>query len=958
MARKLIDVEPGALLEEEAVTTLRMLALDAIDQARSGHPGIALGLAPVAWVVATRVLRHDPRDPSWVARDRLVLSAGHGSALLYALLHLLGYDLAIDDLARFRQLGSRTPGHPEVGRTPGVEMTTGPLGQGLATAVGIALGGRRLAALTDQAVAPITYVLASDGDLLEGVSHEAAALAGQLGLGNLIVGWDANGITIDGILAASSRTDERARFASCGWQVLEVTDTEDLDEVEAVWLEARRNQAQPTLVVCPSVIGRGVPGLEGTSAVHGAPLGPDALQATKAHYGWPCSPRFLVPERVREHVRTLIAAREAEADAWRALHGELALPLWPGVPEGWELPVADRGAARATRRSSRDVLERVAALPGVVGGSADLAESTGTNISAPLLDRDHPEGSVLRFGVREHAMAAVANGLALVGFRPWVSTFLVFSDYLRPALRLSALMGLPVIYLLSHDSVEVGEDGPTHQPIEHLESLRAVPNLAVLRPADAAETVEAWRTALAREDGPTAIILTRQPAVQLPETSPPGWLASVGARVLVDPRVLEVVLVASGSELGLAMDAAELLAGRGVGARVVSVPWRERCGARGRALLGGPEVPKVVIEASRAPGWHALLGARDRVLGLEGFGVSGPGREVMASFGLTAEAIARVAEEVLEVPLGASRELLVATEAAACATQHLVGAGDKDAADAACVAAMRAVLATSALDALVVSGEGEKDGAPMLAPGERLGAGGCRLELAIDPLEGTTLAARGLPGAVSVIAAARHLRALPGYYAEKLVVPPCARGAVDLDRPLVENVAAVARALGRPLGATPVAVLAKPRHQEAIAALRREGIPVVEIPDGDVVAALLVLAGLGRAALAWGIGGVPEGLITAVAAEALGGELLLRLAPQREEERSLVRDAVSDFADRVYLGPDLVRGTPTVVATAVTDAGVLAAPAATRDGLSLESMLVGKGSWRIVRRTVAGERGR
>ncbi|HEU4511610.1 MAG TPA: transketolase [Nocardioidaceae bacterium] len=630
-----------------AVDTLRFLAADMVEKANSGHPGMPMGAAPMAWALFSRHLKHDPADSGWADRDRFVLSAGHGSALQYALLHVFGYDLPMAELQRFRQLGSATPGHPELGHTDGVETTTGPLGQGLATAVGLALAERMQAARYPEITDHHTYVIAGDGCLMEGVSHEAASLAGHLGLGRLVVLWDDNNITIDGAADQSCTDDQLARFISYGWHVQRVDDGTDVDAVDTA-IAAAKADPRPSFIAVRTVIGHGAPGIEGTSKAHGAPLGPDVLAAAKARAGWPHEP-FTVPAEVRERCRELAASGAERHTTWKARfagfereHPERAAE-WRrtqarALPLDLDAVLAsvERGNAKATRQSSQAALRALtAALPELVGGSADLAGSTGTGTGQPAVAPGDYAGSVVNFGVREFAMAAVLNGLSLHGgFRPYGSTFLVFSDYLRPALRLSALMRQPVIYVLTHDSVAVGEDGPTHQPVEHVESLRMIPGVRVLRPADDHETVEAWRAALEHTDGPTVLVLTRQ-AVPSVEAAP-GWsLAEHGARVVVPHEQPEVDLLATGSEVGVAMAAADLLREEGVAARVISVPWRERF-VDVRASFGTAPVT-VGVEAGVRNGWGALT---QHQVGIDEFGASGPGDTVLAHFGFTPQAVA------------------------------------------------------------------------------------------------------------------------------------------------------------------------------------------------------------------------------------------------------------------------------------------------------------------------------
>jgi transketolase len=655
-------------VDGRAVATLRMLAADMVETARSGHPGMPMGAAPMAWVLWSRHLRHDPARPDWPDRDRFVLSAGHGSALLYGLLHLFGYDLPLAELRGFRRLGSTTPGHPEFGHTPGVETTTGPLGQGLANAVGMALAERMAHARFGDIVNHRTYALVGDGCLMEGISHEAGSLAGHLRLGRLIVLYDDNDITIDGPAGQSCSDDVLGRFAAYGWHTARVFDGTDLAAIDAAITEAKRDE-RPSLVAIRTVIGFGAPGVEGTPGAHGSPLGAQALAATRRRYGWPDT-AFHVPADVAATARSLAAAGarartrwEASFDDWAARHPEPAA-LWRrvhGREPATALLEALAGAAEgslATRQASARVLAAAGRLlPELVGGSADLAGSTGTDaLPGPVVTADDFSGSTVHFGVREHAMAAVLNGLALHGgFRPFGSTFLAFSDYLRPALRLSALMGLPVVYVFSHDSIAVGEDGPTHQPVEHVESLRLVPNVAVLRPADAAETVAAWHTALTRTAGPTVLILSRQVLPDL-GACPIEVVSSDGARVVGSPVAApQVTLLATGSEVALARAAADELTACGVPTRVVSVPWRERFEAiseQQRARILGDARLVVAVEAGAPHGWAALTGSRSRVIGLSRFGASGAGPEVCEHLGFTPAAIVHEVQRAMAEAAG------------------------------------------------------------------------------------------------------------------------------------------------------------------------------------------------------------------------------------------------------------------------------------------------------------------
>ncbi|TGD84824.1 transketolase [Mycolicibacterium sp. CH28] len=659
-------------LDALAVNTLRFLAADGVQAANSGHPGLPLGAAGIGWTLWSRHLRHDPTNPQWPDRDRFVLSAGHGSMLLYALLHVFGYDMPVSELRRFRQLGSRTPGHPEYGHTPGVETTTGPLGQGLANAVGLALAERMLAARcnTDEhtVVDHRVWVLAGDGCLMEGISHEAASLAGRLGLGKLAVIFDDNDITIDGPAQRSCADDVEARFAAYGWHVLRVEDGNDVPALDRAFARARDNEDRPTFIRVTTTIGYGAPGVEGTPKAHGSPLGPETLAAMRARLDWPDA-QFHVPTSVTATASATAAQGGAARAVWEGMHADWAaanpglaqhFPL-DGVPAPTnpallaELATATPGSKMATRKASGAALTALAeAYPALIGGSADLAASTNTAIPGGDVAPGDYAGRTVHFGIREHAMAAVMNGIALHGgLRPFGSTFLVFADYLRPALRLSALMRLPVIYVFTHDSVHVGEDGPTHQPIEQLESLRLIPGLTVLRPADAAETALAWELASTTLDGPTALVLSRQ---DLPVLGADGLddVRAHGARIVrVAPAPADVVLAASGSEVALALQAADLLAGHEVNATVASVMCRERFEAAARAGSSGwPDVPVVWIEAGVPVGWRAIAGPRDAVVGIDRFGESGPGPQVAEHLGLSATAVADAALRTLGRPAG------------------------------------------------------------------------------------------------------------------------------------------------------------------------------------------------------------------------------------------------------------------------------------------------------------------
>ncbi len=667
-------------LDQLCINTLRTLAMDTVEKAASGHPGMPMGAADVAYVLWTRFLDHNPTDPAWPNRDRFVLSAGHGSVLLYTLLHLTGYELPLDEIKSFRQLGSRTPGHPEYGHTPGVETTTGPLGQGFANGVGMAIAERFLAATFNRPTYPIfdhhTYAIVSDGDLMEGISHEAAALAGHLGLNKLVYLYDDNQISIEGSTDLTFTENVADRFRSCHWHVQEV-DGYDLEAIEGAIRAAKEELERPSLLICHTHIAYGSPNKQDDAASHGAPLGAQEVAKTKEALGWPRDAEFWIPEEVQALFRQAVERGRQAQGAWQdlleryteAYPDEAALleRLWRGeLPDGWRdrLPAfhSDDGLL-ATRRASGAVLNAIAdSLPTLVGGSADLAPSTKTWLDGyGDFQRERPTGRNLHFGVREHAMGAILNGMALHGeLRPYGGTFLIFSDYMRPAVRLAAMMGLPVIYVWTHDSVWIGEDGPTHQPVEHLAGLRAIPNLQVIRPADAGETVVAWRVALERRDGPTAIVLSRQSLPILDR----GVYASAaglerGAYVLSEaPGGLpDLILIATGSEVHLALEAQATLVDQGVPVRVVSMPCWKRFEAQSKSyrdqVLPPPVNKRMAIEAAAPLGWERYVGQQGAVMGMDRFGASAPTRDLMHHFGFTAEEVARRALEIVE---GAPRE--------------------------------------------------------------------------------------------------------------------------------------------------------------------------------------------------------------------------------------------------------------------------------------------------------------
>jgi len=652
-------------LDQLCINTIRTLAMDGVQKAKSGHPGMPMGTADLAYVLWTRFLKHNPANPAWPDRDRFVLSAGHGSMLLYSLLHLTGYDLPLEELKNFRQWNSRTPGHPEYGLTPGVETTTGPLGQGFANGVGMAIAESFLAATFNQPGFPIfdhfTYAIVSDGDLMEGVSHEAASLAGHLGLGKLIYLYDDNEISIAGSTDLTFTEDVPARFRAYNWHVQEVNGY-DLDGIEAAIRAAQEETERPSLIVCHTHIAYGSPNKQDTAGAHGAPLGEEEVRLTKESLGWPAEARFLIPEAALAVFRQAVEhGRQAEAqwretfERYQASYPEEATlleTLWVDeLPDGWEetLPTfAPADGPLATRKASGAVLNALAqALPTLIGGSADLAPSNVTLLKGFAdLQHETPAGRNLRFGVREHTMGSILNGMALHGgLLPYGGTFLIFSDYMRPPVRLAAMMGLPVVYVWTHDSVWIGEDGPTHQPVEQLAALRAIPNLVLIRPADGNETAAAWRVALERRDGPTALALTRQKLPVLFEiTRNPAEKVTRGAYVLADSSgIPSALLIASGSEVHLALEARDLLAQKGIAVRVVSMPsWAlfDAQPASYREAVLPPQVTaRLAIEAGVTQGWAKYVGLAGDVMGLDRFGASAPYKVLMEKFGFTAEAV-------------------------------------------------------------------------------------------------------------------------------------------------------------------------------------------------------------------------------------------------------------------------------------------------------------------------------
>lgn len=647
--------------------TVRGLTADAVERAGSGHPGMPLGCAEIGAVLFSNVLKHDPTQPSWPDRDRFVLSAGHGSMFLYSFLHLTGYDFPLSEIKSFRQLGSIAAGHPEYGVAPGIETTTGPLGQGMANAVGMALAEEMLAAKFNrpghEIVNHYTYAIAGDGCLMEGVSAEASSLAGHLGLGKLIVIYDSNRISIEGDTDLAFTESVADRYRSYDWQVLEI-DGHDLDAIADALATARAERNRPSLIVAKTRIGRHSL-LEGSEKTHGAPLGADNVAALKKALGLP-EEDFYVPQEVYDFYAKQRETWAKERQEWEARF-EAWSTAYPELRREWDAAMApvptdlagqitpfEVGSSAATRKSSHDVLQQIAKMvPQLVGGSADLAPSTLTLINdAPSVKRGDFAGRNLHFGVREHAMGAISNGLALHGgLVPYCATFLVFADYMRPTLRLAALMNIPVIFIFTHDSIYVGEDGPTHQPIEQIESLRIIPNLRVYRPADAEEVRYAWAEAVSRTDGPTALVLTRQ---NLPVIDRSGGAAADtvrGGYVVRDAQKPDVVLVASGSEVSLCVDAAELLEEEGKKVRVVSVPSRELFLQQEPQYIESvlaSHAPRVIVEAGVTSGWHVLTQPGDVVIGLDRFGESGKGPQVAEHLGLTAERVAFEAKELLK----------------------------------------------------------------------------------------------------------------------------------------------------------------------------------------------------------------------------------------------------------------------------------------------------------------------
>jgi transketolase len=650
-------------LDELCVNTIRTLSMDAVQKANSGHPGTPMALAPVAYLLYTRVMRHSPEHPDWPARDRFVLSAGHASMLLYSILHLTGYGISLDDLKNFRQLGSPTAGHPEYGHAPGIETTTGPLGQGVSTAVGMALAERMLAARFDEElVGHFTYVVVSDGDIEEGVASEASSLAGHLGLGRLIAFYDDNHISIEGDTALALSEDVGPRYEAYGWHVQNLGEDLDLDNLERAVEDAQAETDRPSLIVIRTHIAPGSPNKQDTHEAHGSPLGEEEIRLTKEAYNWPSEEPFFIPDEALAHFREAVERGRELYEEWERRfpdRGELDRMLERRLPDGWDTEVPKKGPDAgmiATRKASNEVIQWAASkVPELVGGSADLAPSTLTLIKdAGSVQRADYSGRNLHFGIREHGMGAIVNGLTLSGFRAYGATFLIFSDYMKAAIRLAAVMRIPSIFVFTHDSIGLGEDGPTHQPIEQLAQLRATPNVDMVRPAGFNETALAWRHALRQTDRPTALALSRQGLPVWDPSGVPDDAIERGAYVLRDSEGSgpELILMASGSEVHQAHEAVKLLEADGVRARLVSMPCLDRFAEQDQAYRDSvlpPDVrARVAVEAASPLGWHRWVGENGDVVAMEGFGASAPAKALYEHFGFSGHAIADRARAVLE----------------------------------------------------------------------------------------------------------------------------------------------------------------------------------------------------------------------------------------------------------------------------------------------------------------------
>lgn len=661
-------------IEQKAINTIRTLSIDAVEKANSGHPGMPMGAAPMAYALWSQHLKHNPSNPKWFDRDRFVLSAGHGSMLLYSLLHLSGYDLSMEELKDFRQWGSRTPGHPEYGHTPGVEATTGPLGQGIGMAVGMAMAERHLAAVYNRPdynlIDHYTYAICGDGDLMEGVAAEAVSMAGHMNLGRLIIMYDSNDISLDGDLNLSFSESVQKRFESYGWQYLRVDDENDISALNEALHEARLDEQHPTMIEVKTTIGFGSPNQGGTNAAHGSPLGSEEVKKVKEAYQWTYEEEFYVPEEVRTHFAVLKEEGSSKEKEWNELlkqyketHPELGsqleLAMAGKLPENWTegLPKYEIGSNIATRAASGQVINGIAGrVPMFFGGSADLAGSTYTLIkNQNNFEQKDYAGRNIWFGVREHAMGAAMNGIALHGgARVFGGTFFVFSDYLRPAMRLAALQQLPVTYVFTHDSIAVGEDGPTHEPVEQLSALRVIPGMTVIRPADANETVAAWQFAMEHIDGPTALVLSRQGLPVFDETSNCYNKLSRGAYVLSDASdgEPEIILIATGSEVSLIMAAKKELEAGKIKVRVVSMPSWELFEKQDQVYKDSVLLPQVkkrlAVEMAYPLGWERYVGDHGEVLGINTFGASAPGERVMKEYGFTVENVVVKVKQILQ----------------------------------------------------------------------------------------------------------------------------------------------------------------------------------------------------------------------------------------------------------------------------------------------------------------------
>lgn len=656
-------------LDQLSVNTIRVLSAEAIEKANSGHPGLPLGAAPMAYTLWAKNMKHNPKNPNWTNRDRFILSAGHGSMLIYSLLHLFGYGLNIEDLKSFRQLDSKTPGHPEYKHTVGVETTTGPLGQGIANGVGMAMAEAHLAARFNRPKYDIvdhyTYVLAGDGCMMEGVTYEAVSLAGSLGLEKLIVLYDSNKITIEGNTDLAFTEDVAKRFEACGWDVYEVEDGNDMGKIQVTIDEAKKDHSKPTLIIIKTEIGYGCPAKQGKNSAHGSPLGEDNIKEMKKFLGWEEKGEFIVPDAVKKHMTDISKRAENEEKTWQEKLREYKsdYPQLAEEFEKWnnnEIPIDyldskefwsfDEGMA--TRAASGKVINRLAKkIPNLIGGSADLSPSTKTNIdSEEDFSSNNYEGRNIHFGVREHAMGSILNGMSLHGgLKVFGATFFVFSDYMKPSMRLSALMNIPVTYVLTHDSIGVGEDGPTHQPIEQLAMLRSIPNLTVFRPADPKETAAGWYTALTRKEGPTVLVLTRQKLSLLDNT---GKKAIKGAYILAEEKyeTPDIILMASGSEVELIYEASKVLADKGIKARVVSMPswelFEKQSDEYKSSVLPKSVTKRLAVEAGSSLGWHKYVGLDGDVISIDHFGASGPGKLLFERFGFT---IDNIVDKVLNI---------------------------------------------------------------------------------------------------------------------------------------------------------------------------------------------------------------------------------------------------------------------------------------------------------------------